>query len=281
MLGKVCVVTGATSGIGEVTARRLAEDGATVVIVGRSRDKAEATVGRIERATGVRVDTVLADFASLIDVRRAATDLLSRCPRIDVLVNNAGAIHVTRSTTKDSIETTFGVNHLAPFLLTLLLLDRIKASAPARIVSVASRAHIRSALDLADLESKNGSYSGFLVYSRSKLCNVLFTYELARRLEGTGVTTNCLHPGVIASGFGKNEPGIFNWGAKLVAPLLTTPEKGARTSLFLAESPSVEGVTGKYFDSDTKEIRSSKASYDRDVQRRLWEISEKMTGISA
>jgi NAD(P)-dependent dehydrogenase (short-subunit alcohol dehydrogenase family) len=280
MLGKVCVVTGATSGIGEVTARRLAEDGATVVLVARSREKAEATLARIERAAGTgRTETLLADFASLRDVRRAAGELLSRHPRLDVLVNNAGAIHMTRSTTKDGFETTFAVNHLAPFLLTRLLLDRLKESAPARIVNVASRAHTRSTLDLDDLESKQG-YSGFPVYARSKLCNVLFTYELARRLEGTRVTANCLHPGVIASGFGKNEAGFFAFGARLVAPLLTTAEKGARTSIHLAESPAVEGVSGKYFDSDTKEIRSSKQSYDRDVQARLWTISEKMTGIA-
>ena len=280
MLGKVCIVTGATSGIGEVTARRLAEDGATTVIVARSRTKAEETARSIERggATG-KVELVIADFDSLDDVRRAGSELAARFPKIDVLVNNAGAIYMARTTTKDGLETTFAVNHLAPFLLTHLLLDRLKASAPSRIVNVASRAHVRGRIDLDDLEGKKG-YSGLGAYSQSKLCNILFTYELARRLEGTTVTANCLHPGVIASGFGKNQPGFFNFGVKLVAPFMWTKEKGARTSLYLAESPDVAGVTGKYFDSDTREIRSAKISYDRDVQRRLWEISERMTGLA-
>ena len=279
MLGKVCVVTGATSGIGEVTASRLAEDGATVVLVVRNRDKGEAVVRAIVDRGG-RAEVVIADFASLPDVRRAAGELLSRHPRLDVLVNNAGAINMTRSTTRDGLETTFAVNHLAPFLFTYLLRGALEAAAPSRIVNVASRAHTRSGIDLDDLEGRK-SYAGFRAYAQSKLCNILFTYELARRLSGTRVTANCLHPGVIASGFGKNQPGLFAFGARLVAPLLWTPEKGARTSLYLATSPEVEGVTGKYFDDDTKEIRSSKVSYDRDVQRRLWEISERMTGVGS
>jgi retinol dehydrogenase-14 len=279
MLGKVCIVTGATSGIGEVTARRLAEDGATTVIVARSRTKAEETARSIERggATG-KVELVIADFDSLDDVRRAGSELATRYPKIDVLVNNAGAINMARTTTKDGLETTFAVNHLAPFLLTHLLLDRLKGSAPSRIVNVASRAHVRGVIDFDDLEGKK-RYNGLGAYSQSKLCNILFTYELARRLEGTNVTANCLHPGVVATGFGKNQPGFFNFGVKLVTPLMWTKEKGARTSLYLAESPDVAGVTGKYFHSDTRETRSAKISYDRDVQRRLWEISERMTGI--
>ena len=281
MLGKVCVVTGATSGIGEVTARRLAEDGATTVIVARNRAKADEVMRSIARA-GVpgKVELVMADFESLDDVRRAASELVARFPKVDVLVNNAGAINVSRRTTKDGLETTFAANHLAPFLLTHLLLERLKQAAPSRIVNVASRAHVRSRIDFDDIEGKR-SYSGMRAYSQSKLCNILFTYELARRLDGTGVTANCLHPGVIASGFGKNQPGLFSFGAKLVAPLLWTKEKGARTSLYLAESPEVAGVTGKYFDSDTREISSSKVSYDRDAQRRLWELSERMTGLVA
>jgi NAD(P)-dependent dehydrogenase (short-subunit alcohol dehydrogenase family) len=279
MLGKVCVVTGATSGIGEVTARRLAEDGATTVIVARNRTRAEEVAHAIEGGgAGGKVELVIADFDSLDDVRRAGKELAARFPKIDVLVNNAGAINMARTTTKDGLETTFAVNHLAPFLLTHLLLDRLKESAPSRIVNVASRAHIRSGIDFDDLERKK-SYNGLTAYSQSKLCNILFTYELARRLEGTRVTANCLHPGVIASGFGKNQPGFFNFAVKLVSPLMWTKEKGARTSLYLAESPDVIGVTGKYFDSDTREIRSSKISYDREAQRRLWEISERMTGV--
>jgi NAD(P)-dependent dehydrogenase (short-subunit alcohol dehydrogenase family) len=280
MLGKVCIVTGATSGIGQVTARRLAEGGATTVIIARSRTKAEEAARSIERAGAAgKVELVIADFDSLDDVRRAGSELAARFPKIDVLVNNAGAINMARTTTKDGLETTFAVNHLAPFLLTHLLLDRLKDGAPSRIVNVASRAHIRSGIDFDDLEGKKG-YGGLRAYAQSKLCNILFTYELARRLEGTRVTANCLHPGVISSGFGKNQPGFFNFGVKLVAPLLWTKEKGARTSLYLAESPDVAAVTGKYFDADTREIRSSKISYDRDAQRRLWEISERMTGLA-
>jgi retinol dehydrogenase-12 len=281
MLGKVCVVTGATSGIGTVTARRLAEDGATVIIVARNRGKGEETARAIEAsAVAGRAELVVADFASFADVRRAAAEILERHPRLDVLVNNAGAIHMARETTKDGLEATFAVNHLAPFLFTRLLLPRLEASAPARIVNVASRAHIRSGIDFDDIERKQKTYRGFPVYAQSKLCNILFTYELARRLGGTRVTANCLHPGVIASGFGKNQPGFFNFGARLVAPLLWTPEKGARTSIYLAEAPEVEDVTGKYFDSDGKEIRSSRVSYDRAVQGRLWELSERMTGLA-
>ena len=279
MSDKVCVVTGATSGIGEVTAARLSADGARTILVARSRDKGERVVRAIQ-ANGGRAELVVADLASFADVRRAAQEILATCPRLDVLVNNAGAIFMTRTLTADGLESTFAVNHLAPFLLTNLLLGRLRDSAPARIVNVASRAHKRSGIDFDDLEGKR-SYKGFKAYAQSKLCNILFTYELARRLEGTPVTANCLHPGVIASGFGKNQPGLFDLGVRIVAPLLTTAEKGARTSLYLAESKDVEGVSGKYFDSDTREIRSSNVSYDLAAQKRLWELSEKMVGLSA
>ncbi|HVW28295.1 MAG TPA: SDR family oxidoreductase [Polyangiaceae bacterium] len=277
MSGKVCVVTGATSGIGEVTASRLAADGARTILVARSRDKGERISGAI-RAKGGQAELVVADLASFADVRRAAAEIAAKCPRLDVLVNNAGAIFMERTTTADGLESTFAVNHLAPFLLTNLLLDRLKESASSRIVNVASRAHIRSGIDFDDLEGKK-SYNGLKAYAQSKLCNVLFTYELARRLAGTRVTANCLHPGVITSGFGKNQPGFFNFAVRLVTPFLITPEKGARTSLYLSESKAVEGVTGKYFDADTREIRSSKISYDQAVQKRLWEISKTMTHL--
>jgi len=279
MSDKVCVITGATSGIGEVTAARLSADGARTILVARSRDKGERVVRAIQ-AKGGRAELVVADLASFADVRRAAQEILTTCPRLDVLVNNAGAIFMTRALTVDGLESTFAVNHLAPFLLTNLLLGRLRESAPARIVNVASRAHKRSGIDFDDLEGKH-SYKGFKAYAQSKLCNILFTYELARRLEGTRVTANSLHPGVIASGFGKNQPGLFDLGVRIVAPLLTTAEKGARTSLYLAESKDVEGVSGKYFDSDTREIRSSNVSYDVAAQKRLWEISEKMVGLPA
>jgi NAD(P)-dependent dehydrogenase (short-subunit alcohol dehydrogenase family) len=279
MSDKVCVITGATSGIGEVTAARLAADGARTILVARGRDKGERVVHAIE-ANGGKAELVVADLASFADVRRAAKEILATCPRLDVLVNNAGAIFMNRTLTADGLESTFAVNHLAPFLLTNLLLARLRESAPARIVNVASRAHRGGRIDFDDLERKR-SYKGLNAYAQSKLCNILFTYELARRLEGSRVTANCLHPGVIASGFGKNQPGLFELGVRLVAPLLTSAEKGARTSLYLAESKDVEGVTGKYFDSDTREVRSSSVSYDVAAQKRLWDVSEKMVGLAA
>lgn len=278
MDGKVCVVTGATSGIGGVTLRELARSGATAVIVCRSREKGEEVQRAVRRETGSeRVELVLADLASFADIRRAAQEILERWSRLDVLINNAGAINTARSTTVDGIETTFAVNHLAPFLLTTLLLDRLKQSAPSRVVTVSSRAHARTGIDFDDIEAKR-SYRGVKVYSQSKLCNVLFTYELARRLAGTGVTANALHPGVIATGFGRNRPGLFNLGVRLLAPFMLTPEEGARASLHLAISAEVEGVTGKYYNPDASEGRSSRASHDRESQRRLWDLSLRMTG---
>jgi len=277
--GKVIVVTGPTSGIGEVTARELARSGAHVVLVCRSASKGNALRDSLRRETrNDAVDVVLADFSSLDDVRRGAAEILERFSRLDVLVNNAGAIQMTRTLTADGLETTFAVNHLAPFLLTNLLLDRLKASAPSRIVTVASRAHFRGGIDLDDPESKH-SYQGLVAYSRSKLENVLFTYELARRLEGTRVTANCLHPGVIASGFGRNQPGLFHFAVRLASPFLWTAEKGAQTSIFLARSPDVANVTGKYFNEKGREVRSSKLSYDTALQKRLWAMSERMTGL--
>jgi NAD(P)-dependent dehydrogenase (short-subunit alcohol dehydrogenase family) len=281
MNGKVCVVTGATSGIGEVTARVLAERGATVVMVCRDRAKAERVRDGIRaRTPGERVNVVLADLASFADIRRAAAEIDTRWSSVDVLVNNAGAVHMTRETTRDGVEATFGVNHLAPFLLTNLLLPKLRASAPARIVNVSSRAHRGAVtLDLSDPEGKR-FYNGWLAYSRSKLCNILFTNELARRLEGTGVTANALHPGVITTGFGRNQLGFLNLGVRIAAPFMKTPEQGARTSIYLATSPEVAGVTGRYFDSDTSETRPTRVARDQALARRLWELSERMTGLA-
>ncbi|HVU01288.1 MAG TPA: SDR family oxidoreductase [Polyangiaceae bacterium] len=276
--GKVMIVTGPTSGIGEVTAKELARRGAHVVLVCRSRDKGDTLRSEITRNGGTAT-LVLSDFESLADVRRAATEILEKVPKIDVLVNNAGAIQTERRNTKDGIELTFGVNHLAPFLFTNLLLDRLKASAPSRIVNVASRAHKRGGFDLEDVEMKKG-YVPFVAYCRSKLANVLFTYELARRLEGTTVTTNALHPGVIASGFGRNTPGTFKTLVRIAAPFMWTPEKGAQTSLKLATDPSLAAVTGKYFDEKGRETRSSDLSYDVALQKGLWALSERMTGLA-
>ena len=219
----------------------------------------------------------MADLASLAQVRRLAADLASKLERIDVLVNNAGAIHTTRKVTVDGLEMTFAVNHLAPFLLTNLLLPRLAASAPARVVTVASDAHRVGPLDFGDLQAERG-YAAMMVYGRSKLCNILFAAELARRLAGTGVTSNSLHPGVVATGFGRNDAGWLSAGVKLLAPLFISPGKGARTSLHLATSPEVEGLTGRYF-KDSRPARPSRAALDEVAAKRLWEASLRLTGL--
>jgi len=265
MAGKVCLVTGANQGIGKETAAALAGMGATVVMTSRDRAKGEAALAEVRSRSGGSAELMLVDFGSFASIRQFAADFKSRYERLHVLVNNAGAIITTRGETADGFETTFGVNHLGYFLLTNLLLDTIRSSAPARIVNVSSRAHLRSEMDFGDLNSTKGRYSAMTAYARSKLANVLFTYELARRLEGTGVTANCLHPGVVRTGFGKNNSGfaklIFQTFQVVARPWLLSPAKGAATSIYLASSPEVEGVTGKYF-ADCRETPSSPASYD-------------------
>jgi NAD(P)-dependent dehydrogenase (short-subunit alcohol dehydrogenase family) len=284
MTGKTCMVTGANSGIGKVTATELARMGAHVVMVSRSRERGEAALAEIRRASsGAPVDLMLADLSSQASIRQLAAEFLAKYDALHVLVNNAGAVYTSRSVTVDGFETTFATNHLNYFLLTHLLLDRIKASAPARIVNVSSRAHARSTLDFDDLQFERG-YSAMRCYGQSKLANVLFSYELARRLDGTGVTANCLHPGVVRTGFGKNNSGalgaIVRGGMSVVGMFFIGPEKGAETSVHLATSPDVEGVTGMYF-ARSKQTPSNSESHDREVARRLWEISEQMCGIAA
>ncbi len=219
-------------------------------------------MAEVRDRSGGNVELMLADFGSFASTRQLATDFKAKHERLDVLVNNAGAIMTSRGQTVDGFETTFGVNHLGYFLLTNLLLDTVKASTPARIVNVSSNAHTRREMDFDDLNS-TGKYSAMTAYSRSKLANVLFTYELARRLQGTGVTANCLHPGVVRSGFGKNNAGLvrvaFQAFQIVARPWLLSPEKGAATSIYLASSPEVEGITGKYF-ADCRERPSSPAS---------------------
>lgn len=282
--GKTAIVTGANSGIGKETARGLAAMGAHVVMVCRSPERGEAARADIVRTTGSgAVELALADLSSVADTRRIGEELRARLGRIDILVNNAGAMHTSRSTTVDGFETTFALNHLSYFVLTHALLDGIKSSAPARIVNVSSRAHERAQIYFDDLHAENG-YSISRAYGQSKLANVLFTYELARRLEGTNVTANCLHPGVVRTGFGKNSGGalgtIVAGVIRAAGVFFVSPEKGAQTSLYLAASPEVEGVTGKYF-SDSKERPSSAVSHDREAAQKLWDISEQMTGIAA
>lgn len=280
MQDKVCMVTGATDGIGKETARALADMGATIIIVGRNREKSIATVNEIRQETGnPDVEYMLADLSSQEQIRRLAEQFKERYDQLDVLVNNAGGFFMSHEESVDGIEMTFALNHLGYFLLTNLLLDVLTESAPARIVNVSSGAHENAEIDFDDLESEE-TYSGWRAYGESKLANLLFTYELARRLEGTGVTVNALHPGFVKTNLGADNFGWFGTVVKKVINLVAglSPEEGAQTSIYLASSPEVEGVTGKYF-VKKKPAQSSKASYDEDAARRLWEISEEMTEL--
>lgn len=282
MSSKVYLVTGATAGIGLVTARELARTGATIVGVGRHSEKSAAVAKQIREQTGnPNVEFLLADLSVQKQVRALAQTFRERYARLDVLINNAGAVYLNRQESAEGLELTFALNHLSYFLLTNLLLDMLKASAPARIVNVASRAHIRTpGLNFNDLQNKRG-YLGMNVYNQSKLCNVLFTYELAQRLAGTQVTVNALHPGVVATNFFINNGFLGQLARPIINLISISPEEGAKTTLYLATSPAVQGVTGKYFDDRQREIPSSKASYDRAAQLRLWQASEQLTGLTA
>jgi NAD(P)-dependent dehydrogenase (short-subunit alcohol dehydrogenase family) len=276
MHGKVCLITGATTGIGKHTALALARQDATVVIGCRDAGRGAATAEEIRRESGNPAVSVLrADLSQMAEVRRMADELMRQHQALHVLVNNAGAIYMEREVTPEGLERTFATNHLAYFLLTERLLPLLRASAPARVINVSSQAHRPARIDFDDLMGERG-YSGWRAYGQSKLANVLHTYELARRLAGSGVTANCLHPGVIASGFGRNNRGLFGLILRLAPLVLLTPEQGARTSIYLATSPEVEGVSGRYFDR-CRAVASSRASYDEAAARRLWEVSEQLT----
>ncbi|MBP6014085.1 MAG: SDR family oxidoreductase [Alphaproteobacteria bacterium] len=279
--GQSIVITGATDGIGKVAALELAKMGANVVLVGRNVAKGEAVVRELKTAAGHDgVHFVAGDMSSQKCVRAAAEAIKGRLKRLDVLLNNAGAYFQTRQLSEDGIERTLALNHLGYFLLTAQLLDLLKASGPSRIVNVASAAHQGAKLDLDDLQNEK-RYSGFGVYGQSKLANVYFTYELARRLRGTSVTANCLHPGFVATRFGDNNGGFVKTLIGLAKSLAAISEAdGAKTSVCLASSPEVAGVSGKYFDK-CKAVKSSTVSYDEDVARELWRLSERMTGIVA
>jgi retinol dehydrogenase-14 len=280
MRGKVCLVTGATSGIGRETALGLAACGATTVLAARDEARAKTTVDAIRRETGnAEVDYVLADLAEQAQIRRMAEQVLDRYPRLDVLVNNAGAMFWRRHVTADGLEMTFALDHLAPFLLTNLLLDRLKASAPARIVTVASAAHEGVRIPFDDLQQTRTPYRPLRVYGQAKLANLLFTYELARRLTDTGVTANTLHPGFVATNFAQGHGSVMKALMLLTRPFSIGPKEGAKTSIYLASSPEVEGVTGHYF-IECRPARSSAASYDEAAARRLWQISMRLTGLS-
>ncbi len=277
MGGKVALVTGGTSGIGKATAMALAAMGADVVVVGRDRERGESAAAEIRDQTGARVDLALADLASRAGVRGLVDEFRRRYDRLDVLVNNAGLVQSTRTETPDGLETTFATNHLAPFLLTNLLLDMLKESAPSRVVTVSSEAERWGNIDFDDLQSKK-RYRGFPVYGMTKLANIMFTYELAERLEGTGVTATCMHPGAVNTRFGTNNRGPMTILFRAFKPFMRTPEQGADTVIWLATSLDVEGVSGRYY-ADRKPIEPKKIANDPEARRRLWEESERLTGL--
>ncbi|HMH52141.1 MAG TPA: SDR family oxidoreductase [Candidatus Acidoferrum sp.] len=280
MRGKSCVVTGANSGIGMETAVALADSGARVAVVCRTPARSEQTVGEIKRRSpGADLLSFAADLSSQRAVRVVAAELASALPRLSVLVNNAGLMLRERVLTEDGIEATFAVNHLAYFMLTRLLEPALVAGRPSRVVNVSSRAHLSGTIRFDDLMGSR-EYDGWKAYAQSKLANVLFTYEHARRLAGTGVTANCLHPGVVGTNIGHDGPMWIRFGIKLVRPFLLSPARGADTSIYLASSPAVEGVSGKYFVGRGEE-RTSDESHDRAVAARLWKVSEELTGLAA
>lgn len=276
MGGKVALVTGGTSGIGKATATALSAMGADVVVVGRDPERGEKAVAEIRAQTGGRVDLALADLSSQAEVRSLAGEFRRRYDRLDVLVNNAGLVQSKRTETPDGLETTFAINHLAPFLLTNLLQDLLEKSAPSRIVTVSSEAERWGNIDFEDLQSKK-KYRGFPVYGMTKLANIMFTYELAQRLKGTGVTATCMHPGAVNTRFGTNNSGPMTVLFRLFKPFMRTPEQGADTVIWLASSPEVEGASGRYY-SDRKLVEPKKVASDPDARRRLWEESERLTG---
>jgi NAD(P)-dependent dehydrogenase (short-subunit alcohol dehydrogenase family) len=277
MGGKVVLITGGTSGIGKATASALASMGAEVIVTGRNPERGERVVEEIRRESGGNVSLMLADLTVQAEVRRLAEEFQERYHRLDVLVNNAGVVQSTRTETHDGIETTLATNHLAPFLLTNLLLDLLKKSAPARIITVSSEAQRWGKVDLNDLQSER-KYRGMPVYGMTKLANVMFTLELAERLKGTGVTATCMHPGAVNTSFGANNKGLGTLLFRAFKPFMRSPEQGADTVIYLASSPDVEGMTGKYL-SDRKTIVASGQVYDEDLRKRLWEASGELTGL--
>jgi NAD(P)-dependent dehydrogenase (short-subunit alcohol dehydrogenase family) len=279
MAGKTVLITGATSGIGYATARALAWRGARVAITGRDPERADAAARELQASCGKQVDVFIADLTSQAQVRRLADEVLATLPSIDVLVNNVGGYWHTRHLTTDGVERTLALNHLAPFLLTDLLLDRLTQSRHARVVTVASNAHAMGRIDFDDLQGGR-SYSGARAYNQSKLANVLFTRELARRLAGTGVTANALHPGVVSTSFGAEDPArLQRWLVPLARALMKSPAQGAATSVHLASAPELEAVSGRYFVNSAAR-RSSKRSYDDAAAVRLWHASADLAGVA-
>ncbi len=278
MNDNICMVTGANAGIGKATALGLARTGATVVLVCRNRDRGEHARAKIARKSGNKsIELLVADLRSQRHIRHLAEEYRQRHDRLDVLVNNAGLFLARRHVTEDGIETTFAVNHLAPYLLSRLLLPLLERSAPSRIVTVSSEAHQRGTINFDDLNAE-GRYNWIDAYAQSKLGNVLFTYELARRLDGTGVTANCLHPGVVATKIWNRNKTPFHMFLRLFTVFYMRPGKSAEAVVALATAPEFESVTGAYFDKKTA-ARSSKESYDTGIAARLWDVSASLTGI--
>jgi NAD(P)-dependent dehydrogenase (short-subunit alcohol dehydrogenase family) len=280
MLGKTALVTGANTGIGLETAAGLAAQGANVVITARDPAKGKDAVETIRRRhPDATVDVMQLDLSRLHDVRTFAKEFAARYPKLDVLINNAGLVLDKHILTEDGLETTFQVNHLGPFLLTNLLLDNLKAAAPSRIVNVASTAHRGVTIDFDDLQNESG-YRSMRAYGKSKLCNILFTRELARRLSGTGVTANSLHPGTVRTGFGRDGDvsGLFAIGIRFGGMFFKSPAQGARTSIHVASAPDLENTTGEYF-VNRRVSKPSAAACDDEAARRLWEVSEQLVGL--
>jgi len=279
---RVCLITGANSGLGKATAVGLARTGSKIVMVCRDRVRGEETQNEIRALTGnPDIDLILADLSSQSEVRRLAEDVKSRYSRLDVLVNNAGVALRRRSLTVDGIETVLAVNYLAPFLLTNLLLDVLKVSVPARVVNVAGDFHRRATIRFDDLMFEK-DYTGAHANNQAKLALILFTYELARRMQRSGITANCLHPGAVGTVGPLKDPDLSPFSRllyKMVRPFFQSPEKGAQTAIYLASSPEVEGVTGRYF-IKKRPVKSSAESYDQEIARRLWDMSSRLTGLS-
>ena len=279
MAGKTVLITGATSGIGKATALGLATMGAHLAITGRDIGRIEAAGEEIRAAGGGQVDLFIADLSSQSEVRRLVEEVLQTLSRIDVLINNVGGYWDTRHVTADGLERTFALNHLAPFLLTNLLLDKLKQSAPARVVTVSSNAHAMGRIDFNDLQGER-SYSGARAYNQSKLANVVFSYELARRLLATSVTANALHPGLVSTSFGAEDPArVQRVFIPFLRPFMKSPARGATTSIHLASARELEQVSGQYF-SSSRPKKSSERSYDQAAAARLWQVSDDLVGLT-
>jgi NAD(P)-dependent dehydrogenase (short-subunit alcohol dehydrogenase family) len=272
--GKVIVVTGATSGIGAIAAEQLAAMGARIVLVARDRSRAEAELARLREKNPANHTAHYADLSRLDEMKRVGREIAAAEPRIDVLINNAGALFGSRTVTADGLEMTFATNHMSYFVLTEMLRDRLLASAPARVINTSSDAHKRNRLDFADLQSAS-NYSGFAVYGRSKLCNILYTRELARTFAGAGVTANSLHPGFVDTRFGDASGGAFSVLVRIAKNFAITPEKGAETIVYLASSPEPAKVTGEYF-YKCRAVTPTKEAQDDEAARRLWTESVKL-----